>query len=75
MEYRALGRTGLTVSAVSLGTVALGVDYGIAAPDALSCPQCGSARATLISEFGSTACKALYRCEECSEPFDYFKPH
>ena len=50
-------------------------NYGIAAPDALSCPQCGSTRAVLISEFGSTACKALYRCEECSEPFDYFKPH
>jgi ring-1,2-phenylacetyl-CoA epoxidase subunit PaaD len=50
-------------------------DYGIAPPNALSCPQCGSSRAALISEFGSTACKALYRCEECGEPFDYFKPH
>lgn len=37
------------------------------------CPQCGSRETTKISEFGSTACKALYRCESCLEPFDYFK--
>jgi len=37
------------------------------------CPQCGSTRTTCLSEFGSTACKALYRCDECLEPFDYFK--
>lgn len=40
-----------------------------------ACPRCGSTRTTLISQFGSTLCKALYRCEECLEPFDYFKPH
>jgi ring-1,2-phenylacetyl-CoA epoxidase subunit PaaD len=39
------------------------------------CPHCGSARTQLLSQFGSTACKALYRCDECREPFDYFKPH
>ena len=50
-------------------------DYGIASPETTACPQCGSARTTLISEFGSTACKSLYRCEECGEPFDHFKPH
>jgi ring-1,2-phenylacetyl-CoA epoxidase subunit PaaD len=50
-------------------------NYGIAPPGATECPQCGSARTTPISEFGSTACKALYRCEDCGEPFDYFKPH
>jgi ring-1,2-phenylacetyl-CoA epoxidase subunit PaaD len=49
--------------------------YGIAPPDALRCPQCDSVHITQISEFGSTACKSLYRCEECGEPFDYFKPH
>lgn len=37
------------------------------------CPQCGSAHTELLSEFGSTACKALYRCRDCLEPFDYFK--
>ncbi len=49
--------------------------YGVAAPehDAVSCPQCGSAQTRSISEFGSTACKALFRCETCLEPFDVFK--
>lgn len=39
------------------------------------CPQCNSRRTRLLSQFGSTACKALYRCLDCLEPFDYFKPH
>jgi ring-1,2-phenylacetyl-CoA epoxidase subunit PaaD len=39
------------------------------------CPRCGSASTRLTAQFGSTACKALYRCDECLEPFDYFKPH
>ena len=43
--------------------------------DDVACPQCGSANTRLISQFGSTACKALYRCSDCLEPFDYFKPH
>jgi ring-1,2-phenylacetyl-CoA epoxidase subunit PaaD len=43
-------------------------------PD-IACPQCGSLHTRLLSQFGSTACKALYRCNECMEPFDYFKPH
>jgi ring-1,2-phenylacetyl-CoA epoxidase subunit PaaD len=37
------------------------------------CPQCGSPRTAMISEFGSTPCKALWRCIACREPFDYFK--
>ena len=41
----------------------------------IACPQCGSMHTRLISQFGSTACKALYRCSDCLEPFDYFKPH
>jgi ring-1,2-phenylacetyl-CoA epoxidase subunit PaaD len=39
------------------------------------CPRCGSTRTRLTAQFGSTACKALYRCDACLEPFDYFKPH
>jgi ring-1,2-phenylacetyl-CoA epoxidase subunit PaaD len=39
------------------------------------CPRCGSIDTTLLSQFGSTACKAQYRCTACREPFDYFKPH
>jgi len=42
---------------------------------AVHCPQCGSANTTETSHFGSTACKALYRCLACMEPFDYFKPY
>lgn len=37
------------------------------------CPQCGSANTELSSEFGATACKALYRCTDCREPFDHVK--
>jgi len=41
----------------------------------VECPQCHSKNTTLLSQFGSTACKALYQCQECKEPFDYFKCH
>lgn len=41
---------------------------------AVPCPRCGSKQTTLTAQFGSTACKAQYRCEACLEPFDYFKP-
>lgn len=43
-------------------------------PRAPSCPRCGAGTTTRLAEFGSTACKALYRCEQCREPFEYFKP-
>ena len=49
------------------------VRYGIAAPDRTDCPQCGSTDVSLISEFSSTACKAMFRCNQCLEPFDQFK--
>lgn len=39
----------------------------------IKCPRCGSEHTHMISQFGSTACKALYKCEDCLEPFDYFK--
>jgi len=42
---------------------------------AVACPQCGSQDTVESSRFGSTACKALYRCLACQEPFDYFKPY
>ena len=59
-------------------------DYGIAPPDKLiqltkrdkavrHCPFCGSANTKLTSEFGATSCKALYYCEGCAQPFEYFK--
>ena len=58
--------------------------YGIAPPQYNSsyegehevpCPQCHSSNTKLLSQFGSTACKALYQCMDCKEPFDYFKCH
>ncbi len=59
-------------------------EYGIAPPGKRSdvpsdllptCPQCNSTNTKLLSQFGSTACKALYQCNDCKEPFDYFKCH
>lgn len=46
-----------------------------ASAEAVQCPHCESWNTRRISEFGSTACKALYQCNECREPFDYFKCH
>ncbi len=43
--------------------------------DVVPCPQCGSPHTTETSAFGSTACKSQYRCLDCLEPFDYFKPY
>lgn len=61
-------------------------DYGIAPPEpggskrallhgerSIACPRCSSTQTSLVSEFGSTACKASYKCSECLEPFEYFK--
>jgi ring-1,2-phenylacetyl-CoA epoxidase subunit PaaD len=50
-------------------------DKLFAANEAVQCPQCNSYHTHRISEFGSTACKALYQCDDCKEPFDYFKCH
>ena len=44
-------------------------------PADVACPRCGSTSTRELSRFGSTPCKAQYRCETCLEPFDYFKPH
>ena len=64
--------------------------YGIAPPNSrqqrltdnlfsdeveVACPQCHSTHTHLVSQFGSTACKSLYQCDDCKEPFDYFKCH
>ena len=63
------------------------IDYGISPPEKSSvnkesitgkasvvmCPRCKSTATVMVSQFGSTACKALYKCLDCLEPFDYFK--
>lgn len=46
---------------------------GLTPESGVECPHCGSENTTLVSEFGSTACKALFQCQDCREPFDYFK--
>ncbi|CAP42266.1 phenylacetic acid degradation protein [Bordetella petrii] len=51
-----------------------GISRRVAEP-VVACPHCGSTRTRLVSHFGSTSCKALYRCGACREPFDYFKTH
>jgi len=63
-------------------------EYGIAPPEqaarverllfsdvSVTCPRCESRNTDKLAEYGSTACKALYRCKDCLEPFDYFKCH
>jgi len=45
------------------------------APEHVECPHCGSTNTEVVSFFGSTPCKAAYRCKTCLEPFDYFKCH
>ena len=51
--------------------------YGIAPPERrerpIACPRCSSSHTEIVSEFGSTACKAAYKCLDCLEPFEYFK--
>ena len=48
--------------------------YGISPPEKIAqCPQCSSTRVESISEFGATACKSLYKCSDCLEPFEHFK--
>lgn len=52
--------------------------FGIAPPNSgkdIACPKCGSEHTEMVSRFGSTPCKALYRCLDCREPFDHFKCH
>ncbi len=53
------------------GTADKGVLFG--KMKAVTCPHCGSGDTEMKSQFGSTACKALYQCNSCKEPFDYFK--
>jgi ring-1,2-phenylacetyl-CoA epoxidase subunit PaaD len=57
------------------GDLAAAVSRRAAPEPAVPCPHCGSAHTERTSQFGSTPCKALYRCLECREPFDYFKCH
>ena len=50
-------------------------DSLFAVNETVQCPRCNSFHTHRVSEFGSTACKALYQCDDCREPFDHFKCH
>jgi ring-1,2-phenylacetyl-CoA epoxidase subunit PaaD len=62
-EYGIAPPTGL--AGVRTGPVSLGLS--------VKCPRCNSLNTRELTRFGSTSCKALYQCNECKEPFDYFK--
>ncbi len=68
---RKLKEYGIAPPAGSTSKRALMGDYS----ETVSCPRCDSTNTKVISQFGSTACKALYQCQSCLEPFDYFKCH
>jgi ring-1,2-phenylacetyl-CoA epoxidase subunit PaaD len=57
------------------GGLAAAVSRKVAVAPAVACPLCGSKETEVTSQFGSTPCKALYRCRACREPFDHFKCH
>lgn len=67
-----LHQFGITPPTDSL--VSLGPPTPAPGPRPIPCPHCGSRHTERTSQFGSTPCKALYRCLDCREPFDYFKP-
>ncbi|WP_129021481.1 1,2-phenylacetyl-CoA epoxidase subunit PaaD [Edaphocola flava] len=50
-------------------------DLGLFEEDEVACPRCGSAHTELVSRFGATSCKSMYRCLDCKEPFEHFKCH
>lgn len=63
---------GIAPPHVMVGTAA--VTQPLRLHEAIPCPRCNSPRSERLSSFGSTACKSLYRCTSCREPFEYFKP-
>ncbi|MGH3497658.1 MAG: 1,2-phenylacetyl-CoA epoxidase subunit PaaD [Nocardioidaceae bacterium] len=87
VEVRLVLSPAWTTDAISEAGKAKLRDYGVAPPTgtsavrsgpvpvalAVRCPQCGSLDTTELSRFGSTACKSLWRCRACAEPFDHFK--
>jgi ring-1,2-phenylacetyl-CoA epoxidase subunit PaaD len=61
--------------AIDISGLRSGVSRRAALEPEVACPHCGSMHTQLTSQFGSTPCKALYKCLDCREPFDYFKCH
>lgn len=71
----ALRAYGIAPPGVAGGQLAVIDTSALARSAPVGCPLCGSANTRMLSRFGSTPCKALYRCGDCREPFDHFKPH
>ena len=71
---RKLRAYGITPPAEAADSCVGALRQTAAAPVAICCPRCSSTDTECISRFGSTPCKAAYRCRDCLEPFDYFKP-
>ncbi len=67
------GREKLRAYGIAPPKKSTGVDLALFEKETPACPKCGSANTELISQFGSTPCKAHYNCQACFEPFDYFK--
>ncbi len=74
-KLRTFGISPPHVAQAAAGQVVRFVRAAAGARAEVPCPHCGSAHTTETSHFSSTACKALYKCLDCLEPFDYFKPY
>lgn len=68
-------RSPRTAPAAQFDALRAGVARGTVPAPQVVCPHCGSSHTEITSQFGSTPCKALYKCLDCREPFDYFKCH
>lgn len=71
----ASGAAGAVRDAGAFDALRAGVARGAVPAPKVICPHCGSSHTEITSQFGSTPCKALYKCLDCREPFDYFKCH
>ncbi|WP_175979588.1 1,2-phenylacetyl-CoA epoxidase subunit PaaD [Caballeronia zhejiangensis] len=70
-----LRRYGIAPPTGACGSAEKPIRFVARKPATIACPRCGSTHTEKLAQFGSTACKALYRCIDCREPFDYFKPY
>jgi len=72
---RLRGGTATVVTSVSVASAVSRRGMHAVPKPSIACPHCGSTHTEVTSQFGSTPCKALYKCLDCREPFDYFKCH
>ncbi|MET3133441.1 ring-1,2-phenylacetyl-CoA epoxidase subunit PaaD [Oxalobacteraceae bacterium GrIS 1.11] len=75
LKLKAYGIAPPAQQVIDISGLSAGVKRGAIAKPLVACPNCGSSHTEVTSQFGSTPCKALYKCLDCREPFDYFKCH